>query len=224
MSTTTTTDSHAIVIATKNPGKIEEFRRLLAPTGIGVVGLADLSTETTEPNETGKTFLDNATIKALDYARQTGLPCLADDSGLIVDALDGAPGVISSHYAWEGETTGEPASLTREQRDRRNNQKLLAELAGFPDEQRTARFTCTMVLAHGARVLATSTGTFEGRIGSEPRVPDGEHGFGYDPLFLVAPDFTTTSARLDPDTKNTLSHRGHALRDMIDKIRGLELS
>ncbi|MEO0511949.1 MAG: non-canonical purine NTP pyrophosphatase [Planctomycetota bacterium] len=206
-----------LVIATKNPGKITELRELLAGLRVEVLGLADVGVDTVEPEETGATFLENATIKALDYARQTGLPCLADDSGLIVDALDGRPGVISSHYAWDGETTGEPATLTRAQRDERNTQRLLQELTGTPDDQRTARFTCTMVLA-GARILLTSSGTFEGRIA---RAPHGNGGFGYDPVFLAAPDFSVTAAELAPDDKNAHSHRGHAVRAMIVQIETL---
>lgn len=211
-----------LVIATKNPGKISELRALLSGERLTVLGLDDLNAPTIQPEEIGQTFLDNATIKALDYAAQTNLPCLADDSGLEVDALGGKPGVISSHYAWDGDELGEAAALSRQQRDSRNNHRLLKELEGVPEAQRTAMFVCTMVLAKGTDVLATTTGTFEGRIGMPPRVPAGEHGFGYDPLFLVAPHYDKTSAEIDRHTKNKLSHRGHALREMIHKIRDIQ--
>ncbi len=200
-----------ITIATANPGKVAELRPIFAALGVEVVGLADLDEVTTEPDETGDTFEANATIKAISYAKQTGTACLADDSGLVVDALGGAPGVISSHYSTSGLDDPRP----RSERDAANNERVLRELAGVPAEQRTARFVCVMVLADPrGKILATSRGTFEGRIGEQPR---GANGFGYDPLFLlasdpVAPDFTRTSAELSPDEKNLLSHRAMAAR------------
>eukprot|EP00913_Durusdinium_trenchii_P006435 g6047.t1 len=135
--------SQPIVIATGNPHKIDEIRAVLSPIGVGVVGLSDLPGAFEEPVEGKDSFIENATLKATSYARQTGRVCLADDSGLEVDALGGAPGVISSHYATDGEETG----LTREQRDSANNARLLADLEGVAPEDRTARFVCTMVLA-----------------------------------------------------------------------------
>jgi non-canonical purine NTP pyrophosphatase (RdgB/HAM1 family) len=148
-----------IVIATGNPHKVEELRAMLALPGVGFVGLGDLPGAFAEPAETGSTFLANATIKALSYAAQTGLPCLADDSGLEVDALGGAPGVISSHYSTNGVETG----LSRAERDGANNARLLRELAGVPPEQRTARFVCQMVLAapplRGGALWAPSSST-----------------------------------------------------------------
>ena len=390
-----------LVLATQNPGKIAELRSLLAPVGYDVLGLADLGDLPPEPEETGGTFEANATIKALAYAATTGRLCLADDSGLVVDALGGRPGVISSHYAFDGRTDAEAAAMTREERDAANNARLIRDLEGVPENQRTARFACTMVLAgpdlggagfqpaslsqsltydgrfrehrrrlphwqkanstyfvtfrvakgtmtpkereivldamkhwHGERyfldsavvmpdhahmvfrpreqadgswpelsaligglksftakqiqrqrgddgpfwqreyfdrivrdedellekrryiwnnpvkaglvedpkayphrwteggrleagptkttsprVLAVTTGAFEGRIGLPTQVPRGDGGFGYDPLFLVAPDFIRTSAELDKSEKNRLSHRGAAVRDMIDRLR-----
>jgi non-canonical purine NTP pyrophosphatase (RdgB/HAM1 family) len=136
-----------LVLATQNPGKIAELQGLLAPAGYTVLGLADVGELPPEPDETGSTFEDNATIKALAYARATGRLCLADDSGLEVDALDGRPGVISSHFAFDGRTDGEAAAMTREQRDRANSERLMAALAGVAPEDRGARFVCTMVLA-----------------------------------------------------------------------------
>lgn len=208
-----------LVLATQNPGKITELRELLAPLGWSVLGLADLGDLPEEPEETGKTFLENATIKAAAYAAHTGRLCLADDSGLIVDALNGAPGVISSHYAFDGQTEGPAADLTREQRDRANTDKLLADLESVPFEQRAARFTCTMVLADPSGVLHTTTGNFEGRIGLPGDVPRGAGGFGYDPVFLVPDDYTRTSAELTKDDKNATSHRGHAVRAMINHLK-----
>lgn len=208
-----------IVFASQNPGKVSELQALTEGQDIDIIGLGDLGRPFDEPVEDGSTFLANATIKAVEYARATGLHCLADDSGLIVDALDGKPGVISSHYAFDGETQGQAAGLTRQQRDDRNNQCLLKDLEGTPDEARTARFTCTMVLASPeGEVLASTTGAFEGRIGQIGEVPRGEHGFGYDPLFLVAPDHDRTSAQLEPGEKNSRSHRAIAVREMIGRL------
>ncbi|MBK7403972.1 MAG: non-canonical purine NTP pyrophosphatase [Phycisphaerales bacterium] len=204
---------HRIVIATGNPHKVEELREMLALPGLEFVGLADLGRPFEEPAETGTTFEANATIKALAYARQTGLPCLADDSGLEVDALGGAPGVISSHYCTDGRETG----MSRAERDAANNARLLRELEGIPPARRTARFVCLMVLA-APDVLATARGAFDGRIGLPGTVPRGTHGFGYDPLFLVAPEFAETSAELPPTRKNAMSHRGGAAVAMLAEL------
>ena len=204
-----------ITIATANPGKVAELRPIFAKLGIEVVGLGDLQTPTTEPEETGDTFEANAAIKARSYAQQTGTTCLADDSGLVVDALGGAPGVISSHYATDGRDDPRP----RAERDAANNARLLHELADLPAERRTARFACVMVLASPeGNVLATSRGEFEGRIATQPR---GEHGFGYDPLFLVAPEHDRTSAELSSGEKNAISHRAKAARAMAEAIAAL---
>lgn len=201
-----------IIIATGNPYKVEEMRAILRAHGIPVAGLSDLGKRFLEPDEHGQTFQENAAIKAFSYARQTGRLCLADDSGLQVDALDGAPGVISSHYATNGKETG----ASRPERDEANNQRLLRELHGVPEERRTARFVCIMCLASpgGAseepRILATACGTFEGKIGRPGDVPRGSNGFGYDPLFVL-PD-GRTSAELPPEEKNARSHRALAAR------------
>lgn len=210
-----------LVLATQNPGKVAEMRDLLAPIGLAVLGLDDLGLgDLPEPEETGTTFEANATIKALAYARATGRWCLADDSGLEVDALGGRPGVISSHFAFDGQTDGPAAGMGREERDAANNARLLRELEGVPAEARTARFVCVMVLA-GKSVEAVSQGTFEGRIGLPGEVPRGTGGFGYDPLFLVGPDFRWTGAELDKGEKNRLSHRGAAVRAMTEHLRRL---
>jgi len=211
-----------IILATQNPGKIREMRALLADSPVEIIGLDDLGQAFDEPEETGATFIENATIKATAYARLTGRWCLADDSGLEVDALDGAPGVISSHYAFDGETDGRAGRLTREQRDRENIGRLLNDLGAIDAESRAARFVCTMVLSDpGGAVHATTTGSFEGIIGLPGDVPRGEGGFGYDPVFLVAPDHTRASSELSSGEKNALSHRGQAVRAMIEAIGGI---
>ncbi len=217
-----------LVLATGNPHKVDELRAIFAAVpdaaDVRVIGLKDLPGYAgfREPNETGATFEENAEIKAVSYAAQTGRLCLADDSGLEVDALGGRPGVISSHYCTDGRETG----MTRADRDTANNARVLHELEGVPDGRRTARFVCVMVLAEPpgpcagpVPVLATACGTLEGRIGRPPAVPRGENGFGYDPLFLVGPDSGLTSSELSPEQKNALSHRGSAARRMIATLR-----
>lgn len=204
-----------ILLATANPHKLAELRGILsalhlAPHTPALRSLDQLDPVPPEPAETGDSFEANAAIKALAYAAATGLACLADDSGLEVDALGGAPGVISSHFATAGRDTG----LTRDQRDAANNEHLLSLLAATPPEARAARFVCVMALAvprpAGPRLLATFRGELTGRIGLPPHVPRGAHGFGYDPLFLLAPDHARTSAQLPPHEKNRLSHRARA--------------
>jgi len=214
-----------IVIATGNPHKIDEIRAVLAPIGVEVVGLSDLPGPFEEPIEGSESFEANATLKAISYAEQTGRVCLADDSGLEVDALSGAPGVISSHYATDGEETG----ITREERDEANNARLLADLEGVALESRSARFVCTMVLAAPgieelpARILSIVRGAIEGRIGLPDDVPRGANGFGYDPLVLVAPEFDRTGAELSAEEKNARSHRGAAARLMAREIEHIRL-
>jgi XTP/dITP diphosphohydrolase len=214
-----------IVIATGNPHKVQELRAIFATRNIPVVGFKDLPDHARvhEPSETGRTFEENATIKALSYADQTGGICLADDSGLEVDALNGAPGVISSHYSTDGKETG----LNREHRDAANNARLLKELEGVPTPKRKARFVCVMCLAGPSKkmgahaILARTRGTFEGRIGLPGDVPRGKNGFGYDPLFLLPFPETRTSAELAPEEKNRLSHRAAAAALMAQRISEL---
>ncbi|MEM8756491.1 MAG: non-canonical purine NTP pyrophosphatase [Planctomycetota bacterium] len=207
-----------IVLATANPKKVGELRAILAAIGMEIESLADRAGSTTEPEENGTTFEANAAIKAVGYAAQTGRWCLADDSGLEIDALGGAPGVISSHYSTDGVETG----MTRAERDAANNARVLRELDGVAADARTARFVCVMTLASPAGdVIASSRGTFEGAIGLPGDVPRGRNGFGYDPLFLVAPDLAITSAELDAASKNALSHRGEAARSIADQIARL---
>lgn len=204
-----TSPTRTIVLATGNAHKVEELRAILGPAvpHVRLLGLRDLPGPFAEPAETGSTFEANAAIKARAYAAATGMECLADDSGIEIDALSGKPGVISSHYCTDGADTG----MTREARDRANNARVLRELEGVAPERRGARFVCVIALARpGEDAVRHFRGTFEGRIGLPPRVPAGVHGFGYDPLFLVAPAFARTGAELDPAEKNRLSHRAQA--------------
>lgn len=200
-----------VLLATSNPHKIREVGQVLAPLGIEVVGLDDLDEVPPEPVEDEDTFEGNARLKAVGYARATGLRCLAEDSGLEVDALDGEPGVLSARYAG--------VSGTRDERDRANNEKLLRRIAGVPEKDRAARFVCAMCLADpDGTVVAETRGTYEGVITLEPR---GENGFGYDPL-LYLPDVDRTSAELPPKEKNARSHRGVAARAMAEKLGELD--
>lgn len=210
-----------IVLATGNPHKVDELRAILAPAGIQICGLKDLPHHDRfhEPVEHGSTFAENARIKALSYAQQTGQTCLADDSGIEIDALalpNGTPrpGVISSHYCTDGEERG----MSRAERDANNNARVLRELEGVPAARRSARFVCCMCLARPGQVLHETRGEFSGEIGIPPRVPSGAHGFGYDPLFLVAADPSHTAAELGPEAKNLLSHRAKAAGAMMQWI------
>ena len=202
-----------LFFATSNPHKIEEVAAILAPMGIDVVGLGALELKILEPVEDGATFQANARIKAVYYAKALRRMCLADDSGLEVDALGGAPGVHSARYAG--------VHGQRAQRDEANNEKLLAELQGVPAEQRTARFVCAMCLVDmDGSILAETRGTFQGIITTQPR---GENGFGYDPL-LYLPDVGCTSAELSPQQKNARSHRGVASREMAKHLKTIQRS
>lgn len=192
-----------IVMATGNPGKLRELRAVLADVPVRVIGLAELP-PIAEPVEDGATFAANARAKALYYAKATGLWCLADDSGLMVDALGGAPGVHSARFAADQC----PPGADRQTIDRANNAKLLALLGETPDERRTAKFVCHLALSDGQRILIETYDTVAGRILREAR---GQNGFGYDPLFYI-PELGKTTAELDEDQKNAVSHRGKATR------------
>lgn len=193
-----------VLVATRNPGKLREIREIAAGLPLAWRGVHEFS-DLTDVEETGSTFAENARLKALHYEHRTGLPTLADDSGLIVDTLNGAPGVRSARFA------GTPRD------DAANNRKLIALLASVPPAQRTARFCCAMAFARGGRVVLESEGTFEGLIVDEPR---GTNGFGYDPHFLV-PGLGLTAAELPPADKNARSHRGQALRSMLRQVEAL---
>ena len=202
-----------IVLATRNRGKIREIREILSGTGIEIVTLDECS-PFDEPEETGSTFTENAMIKAKATFEATGLPSLADDSGLEVDALDGAPGIRSARYGGEG--------LTDTDRCRR----LLSELEGVADEERTARFRCAMVLypapSTGDGAFATEGAAFatEGILdGMITRAPAGESGFGYDPVFYIE-EMKGTAAEIGPEKKNSISHRYRALIEMKSLLTG----
>ncbi len=188
-----------LVIATGNRGKLAELRALLADSGIEVRSQADFAVP--EVAETGLSFVENAILKARHAAARTGLPALADDSGLEVDALAGEPGVHSARYA------GEPAD------DAANNRKLLEALVDVPEARRTARFHCVLaLLRHPADpVPLICAGRWEGRI---LQAPAGQNGFGYDPLFLVEAE-GCSAAELPRELKNRLSHRAQALRQLL---------
>lgn len=196
-----------IVFATSNPHKLTEARPILATHGFSVVSLQECGDSSKEPVEDGATFEANAALKARYYAAALGKPCLAEDSGLEVDALQGAPGVLSARYAGVG--------ATRAERDRANNERLLAAMAGVPVDRRQARFVCALCLAEpSGKILATARGTFEGSIVLEPR---GTGGFGYDCLLLL-PSEGKTSAELTAAEKNARSHRGTALRALVEQL------
>jgi XTP/dITP diphosphohydrolase len=196
-----------ILLATSNNHKLQEVREILEPLGVPVDGLDSLDTTYTEPIEDADTFEGNAKLKAVGYAKATGIRCMADDSGLSVDALNGKPGVYSARFAGVGET--------RDERDKANNDLLLEMLVEVPANKRTARFVCAICVADpDGTILAESTGTFEGVIGF---TPVGENGFGYDPLLFV-PIANKTSAQMSPDEKNAQSHRGDAVRKITSLL------
>jgi len=196
-----------LFVATNNRGKLREFQRLLAGCGFTLVTPAGLGLDWAV-EETGASFEENARLKALDAARATGLPALADDSGLEVDYLDGRPGIFSARYAGHNRTDG---SLD----EREQCEMILQEMAAAPEARRTARFRCVVAIATPAGDVRTVDGVFEGRIAREIR---GEHGFGYDPIFLVA-GRDVTSAELAPAEKDAISHRGQALRKAIPILK-----
>jgi XTP/dITP diphosphohydrolase len=201
-----------VLFATSNRYKVDEVEAILGPLGIVVRSLADVERVPEEPEEDGATFEDNARLKARYYARELGMTCVAEDSGLEVDALGGAPGVYSARYAG--------ASGTRDERDAANNQKLLDALRSVPDGQRQARFVCVASVADvSGGILAEARGSYEGTIA---RAPEGTNGFGYDPLLYLA-DRRCTSAQLPPDEKHARSHRGKAFRALAEKLRALRL-
>jgi len=194
-----------LLIATTNRGKLEELRELLGGLPFELCDLGHFPAIKSVA-ETGSTFADNAVLKARGYALQTGLITVADDSGLEVDALGGAPGVRSARYAGDGAADGERV------------QKLLLELAKTESSDRSARFVCIVAVAHlSGAVLNVSTGVCAGKIAEAPR---GQSGFGYDPVFIPE-GFERTFAELDPQTKNAISHRGQALKKASEFLRSL---
>jgi XTP/dITP diphosphohydrolase len=204
--------THRLILATRNPGKVREIRSALGALPVETLDLSAYP-QLAEPEETGATFADNARQKALYYAGATGLWCLADDSGLEVDAIDGQPGVYSARFA-AGQCQG---GATRAVIDAANNRKLLAMLKDVPDEKRTARFVCHLAMAGPKRVMLEAADKVEGRIGHEEQ---GSNGFGYDPLFYM-PELGCTTAQLTQDQKNQISHRGKAVRRFVQSLREL---
>jgi XTP/dITP diphosphohydrolase len=195
-----------VVVATGNPGKVREFAAALAEAGLEPFGL-DALDERPEVEETGQTFEENAILKAEAYSRHTDLPVLADDSGLEVDALGGDPGVLSARY-------GSP-----DLDDAGRCARVLQELEGTPETERTARFRCVLAVARRGAILGVFEGSAEGRILESPR---GENGFGYDPVFFHE-GVGATFAEIDRAKKQQLSHRGAAIRAFLDAIRSGEL-
>ncbi|EGV51985.1 XTP/dITP diphosphatase [Candidatus Endoriftia persephone] len=191
-----------IVLASNNAGKVREINQLLTSQHLQVV--PQKAFDIPEAEETGLSFVENAILKARHAAQLSGLPAIADDSGIEVDALNGAPGIYSARFAGAGAS------------DQENLQKLLQDLQGVPEAQRSARFRCLMVYMRHANdpTPTICQGTWEGYILSEPR---GENGFGYDPVFFV-PTHNCSAAELSAEVKNSLSHRGQALQKMLKEL------
>jgi len=192
-----------VVLASGNPGKLKEFQQLLSDSGINVIPQSEFAIP--DADETGLSFVENAILKARHASELSGLPAIADDSGLEVDALNGAPGIYSARFSGANAT------------DEKNNQRLLTLLADVPEQERTARFQCLLVyMRHAADPTPIiCQGTWDGRIGFEKK---GDNGFGYDPLFFV-PEQNCHSAELSKDQKNQLSHRGKALKLLVDTLK-----
>lgn len=190
-----------VIIATKNRGKAKEFVEMFEPLGYSVKTLLDYP-EIEDVEETGTTFEENAVLKAETVSKLLGKVVISDDSGLMVDALEGRPGVYSARYAGE------------QKNDQENMDKVLKELEGVPLEERTARFCCTLAIANPESGTQTFTGTCEGIILEEKR---GEYGFGYDPIFFVAEE-GKAMAELPPEKKNSISHRANALKKLKEQL------
>ncbi|KAF0335721.1 XTP/dITP diphosphatase [Pediococcus acidilactici] len=192
--------SNQILIATKNEGKLKEFKQIFTAKGIEVLSLKDVD-EDIDVQENGLTFEENARLKADSYAKTIGIPVLADDSGLEIDALNGRPGIFSARYAGD-------------HNDAANNAKVLTELGGVPDEKRTATFHTTVVVRKPDGTELVANGNLRGRILSVPR---GDNGFGYDPLFYVE-EKQKTLAQMTREEKNQISHRALAIQDLLTKF------
>ncbi|MBD3108394.1 XTP/dITP diphosphatase [Bacillus sp. AGMB 02131] len=190
-----------IIIATGNKGKAREFATLFSPLGYDVLTLHDLE-GATDVEETGSTFEENAILKAEALCEQFNTMVISDDSGLMIDALDGRPGVYSARYAGE------------QKNDDDNIDKVLEELKGVPEEKRTARFYCALAVAIPGQETITVSGTVEGRIANARQ---GENGFGYDPVFYV-PTLGKMMAELKPEEKNAISHRANALKKLKELL------
>ena len=189
------------ILASKNRKKLEEMNRILTPLGVEVVNETALGIVLPDVAETGTTFLENAKLKAVSAMQNSGLPAIADDSGLCVDALDGAPGVFSARYSGEH---GDDAS---------NNALLLKNMQNVPPNRRSAHFVSAIYVAFPNGAYITAEGRCDGFIGF---APVGENGFGYDPLFMVG---RQSFAQLTPAQKDQISHRGNALRQLLQKLQ-----
>jgi len=190
-----------VIIATKNEGKVKEFRQLLAPYGYEPLSMTEAGVNA-EIVEDGETFEENAHIKAKAVHKLTGLPVIADDSGLEVEFLGGAPGIYSARYAGENAT------------DRQRNQKLLDEMQGVDMPLRGARFVCAIYFIGENGKEYCVTGTLDGFIGYEPM---GSEGFGYDPIFMLDED--TSLAQIDSKEKNKISHRARAMKKLVEELK-----
>ena len=199
------TKSRQIVLASSNAGKLREFAQLLV--GLNLEILPQSEFDVPEIEETGLTFVDNAILKARNAAHHTGLPAIADDSGIAVDVLEGRPGIHSARFAGIGAS------------DEENLEKLISMVKTFPDEERTARFICSMVYIRHEEdhVPMIAEAVWEGQLLIDPK---GQNGFGYDPIFYVSSQ-QCTSAELPPEIKNKLSHRGQALRKLLGQLTSL---
>ena len=197
-----------ILVASTNRGKLAELKAMISSADVDVewLGLNDFP-NTPEVIEDGETFAENARKKALGYAKATGLWTIADDSGLCIDTLDGAPGVKSARFSGEKEKD-------RGLLDHKNMEKVLRLLEGTPKEKRTCRFICNLCLANAQEILLETQGFLEGYITEEKM---GENGFGYDPIFFV-PELNKTVAQLSTEEKNSISHRGNAIRELKPKL------
>ena len=188
------------IIATHNMKKRNELARILEPLGVEVLTAEQAGVELTDVEETGTTFEENARLKSESGCKETGMPCIGDDSGLMVDALDGAPGVYSARYA--GDHGNDPANIAL----------LLKNMKDVPDEKRTARFVCTVCCTYPDGREIVVNGTCEGKIGYEPK---GDGGFGYDPVFMVG---DKSFAELTAEEKDKISHRGNALKALAKAL------
>ena len=188
------------IIATHNMKKRNELARILEPLGVEVLTAEQAGIELTDVEETGTTFEENARLKSESGCKESGMPCIGDDSGLVVDALDGAPGVYSARYA--GDHGNDPANIAL----------LLENMKDVPDEKRTARFMCTVCCSYPDGREIVVNGTCEGKIGYEPK---GDGGFGYDPVFMVG---DKSFAELTAEEKDKISHRGNALKALAEAL------
>jgi XTP/dITP diphosphohydrolase len=195
-----------LLVATTNNGKLREIRSLLAGVAVDLVTLRDLP-PIDEPEETGETFADNARLKALYYSAHSGLPTVAEDSGLVIDGLDGEPGVRSARFLRPDASYPERFA------------EIFKRLAGPPEKNRAARFVCTLAVVHAGQVLYEARGTVEGEIAREAR---GTAGFGYDPIFYYPP-YQSTLAEVTEDAKLAVAHRGQAFRALVSWLQNFPL-